>query len=284
MMACFFYDEMYMRCVVLLCGQLRTFDNDALIKLNKQNFYNEMESVDMFIASWKNKGISLNHGPIPSDMYAGQLDADAVKKHYEEKYNVRVHDVELNDWEDWWASLSPDKKLIAQTPDRPELGMQTSVPIQFLYQQAYGAASQHPCFFSADMISVMRPDVCFTHTLARHALEGDCVYHNQPRGLTDIGFASGRMNDWHFYCTPGASHFLSDIFDTIETNSLVEIESSKPIFKYNNVRLLAAKASLNGLKINETPTFSAIVARRDDNIHKLREQVEFYRGIARSRV
>ena len=169
-----------MRVAVLLSGQMRTFDEPALLQHYFEHLFEPLNA-DIFVSTWTQRGYSYNHG-------AGALDRQddiITNTMLEAAYKDRLKAVEIESLSEFEATLSDEYREIYTTGFEWS-GMKikgTSVP-QFykmwqVNQLKRSYEQQHN--FTYDLVIRARPDL-------------DMVAPLDPRYMTDLDTSLYHIN------------------------------------------------------------------------------------------
>lgn len=233
-----------MKICICLIGQMRTFENEKIIMSYKKYF--SKIKIDLIINTWNNRGHSNHHNfnDVDDSKTNNIITEDMLIRHYSQIPFFNITKVNINNFEEWYNNLDNDRKLIYNSIFiNPSTGSvynpkhNTSVPVEFLYQQTISFISKDNKY---DRIIIMRPDMMIVDNF--RISENDdpnTIYFQCP-------------------CTPCIDHgwwstqktimeHLGDIFD----NYLKNKEESNSTD--NNV-LLHYQASKKNIKINAYPT------------------------------
>lgn len=129
-----------------LAGQYRTFDSEIVQKTIK-HFLLDKYDCDVYISTWKNKGVSLNHGNKIN--YSAEL--DIIKDLDISKY-INCKEIEIEDYDLWYSNIDSVLKNLIDNGD-----LHTGT-IPQLYKK-YKVYSLIPKEKQYDLIIVTRPDI-----------------------------------------------------------------------------------------------------------------------------
>lgn len=266
-----------MKCAMLMCGQMRTYDRPDLIEQNKRFLFSMFACCDMYICTWKARGFSFSHGAArKADDAEATVTPEEIRRVYESVNGVKVRYIDVIDFDEWVRNLNSEQKQFFHTPHHPKMPYQTSVPIQYLYQRCLMNAGD---LSSYDVVIVNRPDVCFAHIMdIPSPIKDNTVYHLQEDGFEKIGFPRGRVHDVFFWGKHDViTTLLKNTFDDLKNNRQEDVElPDQNLHPLDNCRLLAAQAKRCGFCVSNT-RFTAHVLRHAMSITDLTNVVNRFR-------
>ena len=89
-----------MKIALCLAGQYRTFNNEVVQKTIK-HFLLDQYDCDVYISTWKNRGVSLNHGNI-----LNQDDQSDIIRSSDILNYIPVKNIEIEDYDLWYQNLN----------------------------------------------------------------------------------------------------------------------------------------------------------------------------------
>ena len=190
-----------MRVAVLLSGQMRTFDDPALLQHYFEHLFEPLNA-DIFVATWTQRGYSYNHG-------AGALDRqdDIITTNMlEAAYKERLKAVEIESLSEFESTLSDEHREIYTTGFEWS-GMKikgTSVPQFYKMSRANQLKRRYEQQnnFRYDLVIRARPDLNMVAPLEQRYLTDldTTLYHINcpgtfwPHRVYDIFFYSSSKN------------------------------------------------------------------------------------------
>jgi len=160
-----------LNCALLLVGQMRTFDskeiqesylkylnNMGILFPNSMENYNKTNKIDLYICTWNIKGHSNHHNNINFDYeYTNDIiTKENLYKHYQQFPFFRIMQIQINCWDEWYSNLSDEYKHIYNKPFDNNPNNNTSVPAEFIYQQAINMLPDDSDY---DRVIFLRPDM-----------------------------------------------------------------------------------------------------------------------------
>jgi hypothetical protein len=158
------------RVALCLAGQYRTFDSEVVQKTIK-HFLLDKYDCDIYISTWKNRGVSLNHG----DKVEYKNEFDTINENDITKY-IDCRSIEIEDYNLWYSNLSDTFKYFISNSNLH------NGTIPQLYKK-YKSYSLIPKEQEYDFIIVTRPDIfIFNHFNIFDMIENNTIWNCNPEG------------------------------------------------------------------------------------------------------
>jgi len=153
---------------ICLVGQMRTYDD---LKITNSYKYLYNYDIDLYIFTWKNRGYSNHHGITNYSVHSDDIIREETLISHYSQFGFKIKKIIIDDFEEWYNSLTDEMKSIYKTPFRNHSKVTTSVPIQYKYQQITQYLNE-----DYDNILITRPDMAFLSDLPVVNPKDDSVY------------------------------------------------------------------------------------------------------------
>jgi hypothetical protein len=148
-----------MKVCICLIGQMRTFESQNIITSYKK-YFSRME-VDLIVNTWNKRGHSNHHNfnDVDTSKTNDVITEFGLMTHYLQ-FPFNIKKINVNNFEQWYTDLDNNRKVIYESKMIHQGRIynpkhNTSVPIEFLYQQTMTFISEG----SYDRVIIMRPDM-----------------------------------------------------------------------------------------------------------------------------
>jgi hypothetical protein len=251
-----------MRAAILLCGQMRCFeDRDVLDSLHQ--FFRLFDTCDVFVSTWDKKGVSYNHGYIQhrADENA-VVDGAALKRAYGDWLRAaRIHDSDI-----WDAGLQGIHRQIVEEGFEWQ-GMKikgTSIPQLYTLWDANRMRKEYERATGAryDLVIRCRPDVRF----AEEAFQRRWFESIHPQAIYAINcprtgaFFPHRIYDIFFYGSGMAMDAVCDAYHQVD--ALVAHPFENGLHARDVCRMLYVQANQqHGLSVVDVDSELCVVKR-----------------------
>ena len=141
---------------LILVGQMRTYESKQIIASYNKYFAGMI--IDLYICTWANKGHSNNHGLLNyNHSYTDDtITENGLRDHYTQFPFFSLKKIKINTFSEWYNSLDNAYKQIYHTPFGGHANHNTSVPAEYMYQDA---VSMLPSQNVYDRVIILRPDM-----------------------------------------------------------------------------------------------------------------------------
>lgn len=141
---------------LILVGQMRTYESKQIIA--SYNKYFAGMNIDLYICTWANKGHSNHHGHLNYNRsYSNDsITEDKLRSHYTQFPFFSLKKIKINTFSEWYNSLDHAYKQIYHTPFGGHANHNTSVPAEYMYQDA---VTMLPTENIYDRVIILRPDM-----------------------------------------------------------------------------------------------------------------------------
>ena len=228
-----------MKLCILLVGQMRTYTSNTIIE--SYHKYLGDNHIDIYICTWSNKGHSNHHGERNyNHSYTNDvITEDTLNNHYKQFPFFNIKQILVHKWSDWYNSLSESYKTIYHTPFGNHANHNTSVPAEFMYQQA---VTMLPTENIYDRVVVLRPDMALTDNLP-------ISIHDNPNIIYFQCICVGCMDHCWFSSQKSIVKQLQDIYDNYIKHSKVTQSTDNNVLlfhqaKINNIQVIRYKKPL----------------------------------------
>jgi hypothetical protein len=239
---------------ILMCGQMRNYDNIDMVKNNKNLLFNKF-NCDIFVSTWNKRGYSPYHNLVSEKSYAKDdfSDPDEIYKYYE---NVRA--VNIENFDKWIDNLDPVYKSIYEEgiilDNRKLKG--TIVPqfykiwdanrLRLEYEKEKG--------FEYDIVIRFRPDMAlvepipseFIENYDENFMENKIINLNPPKIYWEK-----RIYDIFFFGSGKSMTILANQYKNIST--YIHNVYDNKLCKNDSCRILYLAAITNNLKVVDIP-------------------------------
>lgn len=236
-----------MRTALLLCGQMRTFDHPKV--LEHTNRLSEKFNCDVFISTWKNRGVSMwsirSQNP---ELYKDDVD-DVITTSDIEKF-VNVKDYVISDYDEYLDNLCSDeiKSLLHRWYNNKEYGLVASSSPEF-YTMHLAAQMKRKYesdnSFTYDAVIRSRPDFLHLHTDIEEYfddLENVCYHIN-----TGKTYSPNRIYSMFLLGNSKTMDILCNCWE--DYGKLAETNHSINYGKYDACRMMYAQCIENQIRI-----------------------------------
>lgn len=234
-----------MRAAILLCGQMRTHDHPVVMQ-SFRVFLQQFQEFDIFIATWRKRGISHNHG---NPIFTG-AEEDCVLEHTLFQMYPNVRGIEIHEEESWVSTLSEEFRQLYQTGyEWCNLKIKgTSVPQLFMLQRANSLRKHYEEVSDTkyDIVIRCRPDVRFDHALpAKYLQDLNAIYaiNNRMSGT----FFPNRIYDIFFYGSSNTMDILCEAYHHI--GELIRLPVHHGLHPEDTCRILFLWAYLHKISV-----------------------------------
>jgi hypothetical protein len=194
-----------MRVALLLSGQMRTFDDDDVLKKYHDNLINPLNA-DVFVSTWDTRGCSYNHGATPDTTVLKKSTELITHQLLSEAYKSRLISSDISIVEEYEQTMPAELQPIYKN-GFTWCGLKirgTSVPQFYQIQRAnqlkldYEKANN----FKYDLVIRSRPDNIMVRPLDPRYLTNlsqniygiNCTGTYHPKRIYDIFFYSDSKN------------------------------------------------------------------------------------------
>jgi hypothetical protein len=141
---------------LILVGQMRTYESKLIIA--SYNAFFAGMNIDLYICTWANKGHSNHHGLLNyNHSYTNDtITEDSLRGHYSQFPFLSLKKIKINTFSEWYNSLDHAYKHIYHTPFSGHANHNTSVPAEFIYQDAITLLPNETIY---DRVIILRPDM-----------------------------------------------------------------------------------------------------------------------------
>lgn len=252
-----------MRTALLLCGQMRTFDHPKVLEY--MNRLIEKFDCDVFISTWKNRGVSMwTIRNFSSEIYENDLDDVITKKSIDKLLNVR--DYEILDYDDYLNTKCSDdiRSLLNRWYNNREFNLGISSNPQFYTMYVASKMKQkyeQENGFVYDVVIKSRPDFLQVNNNVEKyfdKLENTCYHIN-----TGYFFVPNRVYDIFLMSDSKSMDIICNSW--VDYDKLSESNYSRHLGKYDPCRLLYAQCMQNGIKTESFDKILGDVYRLESN-------------------
>jgi hypothetical protein len=236
-----------MKIAVCLAGQYRTFDSDVVQKTIKYFLLDKYEC-DLYISTWENRGVSLNHGNIVSI----KNESDTIK--YEDINNyIHFENIEIENYSTWYSNLETNLKNLIHNS-----GLHSGT-IPQLYKK-YKAYSLIPKDKNYDFVIVTRPDIfIFDDFNIENLLEDNIVWNCNPQNTW--AYYPNRIFDIMYMGKKDSIDLISNCYFNIQkllddpfNSNLSSLDCCKMLYiyakKYCNLEVKSTKSLVSNIYRN----------------------------------
>jgi hypothetical protein len=222
------------RVAVLICGEMRNFDNPELIKRNNQYLFSKY-NCDLFISTWDNRGYSPYHVPVENNII--------------HKYN-NVKNMNIENYEAWFSNLPDEYK------DKYSLGTVNATVFPQLYKiwdaNRMKILYENKHDFKYDMVIRFRPDMCLVEEIPNVYLNEfirlDSNSNNKIWALNPPTiYYPNRIYDIFFYGNSGSMDTIADSW--IHILKYIKDPFDNGLAKVDACRVLYVAALLNNINV-----------------------------------
>jgi hypothetical protein len=246
-----------MRAAILLCGQMRCFDDPNVLQ-SVRGFFSAFDKCDIFVSTWSNRGVSYDHGSVrKTGREEDMIEESAIRAAYPDLVrSVRIHDIR-----GWEGGLDGERKKVYEEGfDWHGVKIKgTSVPQLFTLwdanqqrQQWVREQRESGVVVKYDVVIRCRPDVVFGGD--RSWLESSLML--VPNTITAINckasrtFWQSRVYDIFFYGDERAMNLLCDAYNMFDFLVVHPFENG--LHKRDVCRLLYVQAAmLHSLQVRD---------------------------------
>ena len=256
-----------LKVAILLCGEMRNFNNLELVKRNNQYLFTKY-NCDLFISTWDHKGFSPYHGTINNKNYSSDnIRYDDIINNYNNVKNINIEN-----YKDWFLTLPKEYKEIYN------LGLKCGDKIvnATVFPQLYKfwdanrmkILYENENNFKYDLVIRFRSDMCLIEEIPNEyinefiKLEGNTF--NKIWTLNPIKiFYPTRIYDIFYF---GNSYCMNIIADSwINILKYINDPFDNKLPKVDSCRVLYVATLLNNINVIDIPRCIGDIYR-DENI------------------
>jgi len=238
-----------MKIALLICGQMRTFDHQKVLKYLNQ--FIEKFNCDVFLSTWNNRGVSVwsEHALKQQEFIQNQEKNKAISlDHINLIPNIKKYTID--NYEEFINTQCNDeiKSFLNQSPDTLYHSKATSIPSLYKLYSAYQLLEEYEKEnkIKYDIVIKTRPDFLHVHTDIEKYFDriDDTLFHIN----TGISYCPDRVYEMFFL---SSSSIMKTVCESwLNFNQLVGTDYSLHMARLDACRLVYSQCILNNIKID----------------------------------
>jgi hypothetical protein len=238
-----------MKIALLICGQMRTFDHQKVLKYLNQ--FIEKFNCDVFLSTWNNRGISVwsEHAlKEQADIQNQEKNKLISLEHINLIHNIKKYTID--DCEEFIHNQSNGeiKSFLNQSPDTLYHSKATSIPSLYKLHSAYRLLEEYENKnkIKYDIVIKTRPDFLHVHTDIEKYFDRihDTLFHIN----TGITYCPNRV--YEMFLLSSSSIMKTVCESWLNFNQLVSTDYSLHMTRLDACRLVYSQCVINNIKID----------------------------------